>query len=492
MEILDLGARALAEAVQSGALSATAVLEAYWAHIQATEPQVRAFLHLDVERARARALAIDQAPSHLRRTWPLAGVPVAVKDNIVTEGMPTTAGSRILEGWRSPYTATVVARLEAAGAVVLGKTNLDEFAMGSSTEYSAYHPTVNPWDPKRVPGGSSGGSAAAVAAGMAAVALGSDTGGSIRQPAAYCGVVGLKPTYGRVSRYGLIAFASSLDQIGPIARSVEDAALALGVLAGLDPKDATSVPEPVPDYVAAIDELPSAVRIGVPEEYFGEGIDPAVREVVSAALRRMEAQGATLVPIPMPHTAYAIAAYYLIAPAEASSNLARYDGIRFGFRAGAPDLVRLYEETRARGFGVEVKRRILLGTHVLSAGYYDAYYLQAQRVRTLIRGDFERAFQVVDVVATPTTPDLPFPLGSRSEDPLRMYLSDVFTVTANLAGLPAVSVPAGFVDGLPVGLQLIGPAFSEAELLRTARLVERVAPRMRWPWQQGREGAEAR
>jgi aspartyl-tRNA(Asn)/glutamyl-tRNA(Gln) amidotransferase subunit A len=484
MKVLDLGAAGLAAAVRAGEISARQVVEAYLQQIRASEPSVGAYLRLDERGAREQAERIDQASLEERRRWPLAGVPVAVKDNIVIEGMETTAGSKILSGWLPPYTATVVERLVAAGAIILGKTNLDEFAMGSSTEFSAYHPTYNPWDPGRVPGGSSGGSAAAVAAGSALVALGSDTGGSIRQPAAYCGVVGLKPTYGRVSRYGLIAFASSLDQIGPLTRSVEDAALLLEVLAGVDAKDATSVDEPVPPYRQHLDQPLPNLRIGVPAEYFGQGIDPVVEKTVRAALERLAAGGAQLVPLRLPHTPYAIATYYLIAPAEASSNLARYDGIRFGLRQPASDLTQLYEATRAAGFGVEVKRRILLGTHVLSAGYYDAYYLRAEKVRTLIRQDFEQAFAQVDVVATPTTPDLPFPLGSRADDPLRMYLSDVCTVTSNLAGLPAISVPCGWAEGLPVGLQLIGPAFSEDLLLRAARMVEVVTERPRCPWQR--------
>lgn len=484
MNVLELGAAGLAAAVRTGEVSAQEVVEAYLQQIRTSEPAVGAYLRLDEAGAREQAERIDQASWEERRRWPLAGVPVAVKDNIVIEGMETTAGSKILSGWVPPYSATVVERLVAAGAIILGKTNLDEFAMGSSTEFSAYHPTYNPWDPGRVPGGSSGGSAAAVAAGSALAALGSDTGGSIRQPAAYCGVVGLKPTYGRVSRYGLIAFASSLDQIGPLARSVEDAALLLEVLAGVDAKDATSVDEPVPPYRQHLHQPLPGLRIGVPEEYFGEGIDPVVHKTVEASLKRLAAGGAQLVPLRLPHTPYAIATYYLIAPAEASSNLARYDGIRFGLRKPAADLVQLYEATRAAGFGVEVKRRILLGTHVLSAGYYDAYYLRAEKVRTLIRQDFEHAFAQVDVVATPTTPDLPFPLGSRADDPLRMYLSDVCTVTSNLAGLPAISVPCGWAEGLPVGLQLIGPAFSEDLLLRAAQMVEAVTERPRWPWQR--------
>lgn len=481
MALYDRSLRELAGGVRRGDWTARSVTEAYLARIAATEPTVAAYLHVNPDLALSQADAIDALDSSLRQALPLAGVPVAIKDNLTTAQMPTTAGSKILQGFASPYAATVVERLKRSGAVVVGKANLDEFAMGSSTEHSAYHTTRNPWDPNRVPGGSSGGSAAAVAARSATAALGSDTGGSIRQPAAYCGVVGLKPTYGRVSRYGLIAFASSLDQIGPIARSVDDAAEILQQIAGHDPLDATSADVPVPDYLARLHDPLNGLRIGIPKEYFDEGMEPAVRERVEAALEKLGENGATLVPVSLPHTRYAIAAYYLVATAEASSNLSRYDGVRFGLRVPADELGEQYERTRDRGFGFEVKRRILLGTHALSAGYYDAYYLKAQKVRTLIRDDFERAFNEVDLVATPTTPDLAFELGSRSDDPLKMYLTDIYTVTSNLAGLPAISLPVGLARGLPVGMQLIGPAFTEEYLLRAAWMVEQLQERPNWP-----------
>jgi aspartyl-tRNA(Asn)/glutamyl-tRNA(Gln) amidotransferase subunit A len=405
-------------------------------------------------------------------------VPIAIKDNLSTRGVRTTASSRILEWYVPPYDATVVARLEAAGAVIVGKTNCDEFAMGSSNENSAFGPVKNPWALARTPGGSSGGSAAAVAARMVPLALGSDTGGSIRQPAALCGVVGLKPTYGRVSRYGLLAFGSSLDQIGPIARSVDDAALALQVLAGADPADATSAAEPVPDYSAALSGDLRGARIGVPQSMLEQGVDADVSRALTAALDTLQARGATLVDVELPHAKHAIPVYYLVATAEASSNLARYDGVRYGFRADVKGGLRaMYARTREQGFGPEVKRRIMLGTYVLSAGYYEAYYLKAQQVRTLILRDYEQAFSgsaAVDVIAMPTSPTPAFRIGERVEDPLQMYLADVFTVSANLAGLPAVSVPCGFTaDRLPVGLQLTGRRFDEATLLRIADAYER-------------------
>jgi aspartyl-tRNA(Asn)/glutamyl-tRNA(Gln) amidotransferase subunit A len=391
-----------------------------------------------------------------------------VKDVLDLEGLPTTCGSKILAGYRPPFTATVVRRLEEAGAVIVGKTNMDEFAMGSSTERSGFKPTRNPWDLERVPGGSSGGSAAAVAAGMAPLSLGTDTGGSIRQPAALCGIYGLKPTYGRVSRYGLVAFASSLDQIGPFARNVEDLALAVSVLFGPDPRDSTSAQEPVPDLSAALRQGAFGLRVGVPWGFLKEGVDGLTLEAFKASVRALEEAGATTVEVSLPHLPHAIATYYVVATAEASSNLARYDGVRYGRREAAAGLKAMYGETRDHGFGAEVKRRIILGTFVLSSGYYDAYYLRAQKVRTLIRRDFEAAFEACDVVATPTTPTPAFRLGEKTDDPLQMYLADIFTVPANLAGIPGLSVPSGFAGGLPVGLQLLGRPWGEADLLRAA------------------------
>jgi len=393
---------------------------------------------------------------------------------MVIRGVRTTAGSRILFNYKPPYTATVVERLQAAGAIVVGKTNLDEFAMGSSTENSAYGPVKNPWDMTRVPGGSSGGSAVAVAAGMAIGALGSDTGGSIRQPASLCGVVGLKPTYGRVSRYGLIAFGSSLDQIGPLANSVQDAAAILNVIAGRDPNDSTSSDIEVDDYSSAIAGNVRGLRVGVPREYYGEGLDPEVKETIEAAIKKFEELGAKIVDVSLPHTEYAVPVYYLIATAEASSNLARYDGVRYGFRAEeAGNLKEMYSRTRDQGFGAEVKRRIMLGTYALSAGYYDAYYGKAQKVRSLIERDFRNAFTSCDVIATPTAPTPAFKLGEKTDNPLEMYLSDIYTITANLAGVPGISLPCGFSSkGLPIGIQLIGRQFDEATLLRAAHNLE--------------------
>lgn len=471
--------REIRDAVQNGSRSAVSVCEDALARIERLNPLLNAFNTVTAERALSRAAAVDANPERAR--LPLAGVPVAVKDNLCTKGTLTTASSRMLEDFVPPYDATAVARLEAAGAIVVGKTNCDEFAMGSSNENSAFGPVRNPWRTDRIPGGSSGGSAVAVAAGLSALALGSDTGGSIRQPAALCGVVGVKPTYGRVSRYGLLAFASSLDQVGPFTRTVEDAAIAMAVLAGVDPADATSVPEPVPDFTTAMDGRSIAsLRIGVPRTLLRQGVDRAVSSAFADALTVFEKAGATLVDIELPHASAAIPVYYLVATAEASSNLARYDGVRFGFRApsaaGAPadDLRTMYGRTRELGFGTEVKRRILLGTYVLSAGYYDAYYLKALQVRTLIQRDYQNAFEQVDVVAMPTSPTPAFPLGERDSDPLRMYLGDVFTVSANLAGLPAVSVPCGFTEeDLPIGMQLTGRAFDETTLLAAARGYER-------------------
>jgi len=464
----------LRDAIDAGRVSSRGLVERSLARARALEP-LRAFIRLRADAALADADRADarRAAGHSR--GPLDGIPVAIKDNLVKRGEPTTCASRILEGYVSPYDATAVAKLEAAGAVVVGTTNLDEFAMGSSTENSARGPTRNPWDAARSPGGSSGGSAAAVAAGVVPLALGSDTGGSIRQPASFCGVVGVKPTYGRVSRWGLVAFASSLDQVGVFARSAADAARGLDALCGHDPLDSTSLPEPAPDLAAALTGDVSGLVVGLPREYFTpDGADPAVLDAVRAAVGELEAAGAKLREVSLPHTRYAIAAYYLIANAEASSNLARYDGVRYGHRAvGARGLTDMYLRSRSEGFGVEVKRRIVLGTYVLSAGYYDAYYRKAQQVRTLLRRDFEQAFEGCDVIATPTSPEVAFELGSRADDPLRMYLSDVYTVSANLAGLPGASLPCGAAHGLPIGLQLLAPPLDEATLLRVADAYQR-------------------
>jgi aspartyl-tRNA(Asn)/glutamyl-tRNA(Gln) amidotransferase subunit A len=461
------------DAVASGEISAVEICEASLAAIDADHRDLHAFVHVDAEQARARAAAIDAG--HDR--GPLAGVPMAIKDNICTRGLPTTASSKVLAGYTPPYDATVIDRLLRAGAVLMGKTNCDEFAMGSSTENSALGPTRNPWDRDRTPGGSSGGSAAAVCAAAVPAAVGSDTGGSVRQPAAFCGLVGLKPTYGRVSRYGLLAFASSLDQIGPLTRTVRDAALVTAVIAGADPADATAVSAPVPDLVAGLTGDVRGVRIGVPGRLFDDGVAPDVSRLFNDALERLEQMGAIVAPVELPHARAAVPVYYLVATAEASSNLARYDGVRYGHRTTHADSLRaMYNRTRDEGFGPEVKRRIMLGTYVLSAGYYDAYYRKAQQVRTLIRGDYDAAFARVDVVAMPTSPTPPFRLGEKVDDPLQMYLADVFTVSANLTGLPALSVPCGFTpDGLPVGLQLTGRMFDEAMLLRVADAYEQEA-----------------
>jgi aspartyl-tRNA(Asn)/glutamyl-tRNA(Gln) amidotransferase subunit A len=471
-ELCRLGAAEIARLVTSREVSAEEMARAHLARLREVEPAIAAFLHVDEEDALARARRVDGALSNAD-PGPLAGVPVAVKDALHVEGLPTTCGSRILEGYVPPFTATAVKRLEQAGAVVIGKTNMDEFAMGSSTENSAYKATRNPWDLERVPGGSSGGSAAAVAADVAPLALGSDTGGSIRQPAALCGVVGLKPSYGRVSRHGLVAFASSLDQVGPLARTVEDAALASTVLFGRDPRDATSAATPVGGLMAALAEPLAGTRIGVPWSFLERGVDADLLSAFREALRALEADGARVVDVELPNARHAIATYYIVATAEASSNLARYDGVRYGLRVRAPGLRRMYGETRDRGLGAEVKRRIVLGTFVLSSGYYDAYYLRAQKVRMLIRRDFEAAFASCDVVATPTTPTPAFRLGEKTAEPLQMYLADVFTVPANLAGLPGLSVPCGLVRGLPVGLQLTGPPFAEAALFRAGHAFQR-------------------
>ena len=483
-------ASSIRDDVRSGHRSAVEVCRHYLDRIAESEERWNALTAVFRDEALARAAEVDRRRNEWRDR-PLLGVPITVKDVICTRGQPTTAASRILAGFRPPYDATVAARLREAGAIVVGKTNCDEFAMGSSTEHSAYGPSRNPWDPERTPGGSSGGAAAAVAAGLAPVAIGSDTGGSIRQPAAFCGIAGLKPTYGRVSRYGLLAFASSLDQIGPLTRTVADTALVLGVLAGHDPRDATSVDAPVDDYTAALTGDAAGLRVGVARALLRQGdagIDSEVLAAFDKALAALAAAGASLVDVELPHAEHAVPVYYLVAPAEASSNLARYDGVRFGARAavaaeggdgaGSP-LAAMYDRTRDAGFGAEVKRRIMLGTYALSAGYYDAYYRRAQRVRSLIRRDYDRAFDAagpgVDVIAMPTTPAPAFRLGEHLQDPLAMYLGDVFTVSANLTGLPAISVPAGLTAArLPIGLQLVGRAFGESTLLRLAHAYERV------------------
>jgi aspartyl-tRNA(Asn)/glutamyl-tRNA(Gln) amidotransferase subunit A len=464
----------IAKAIRGKQRSAREVTRAFLDRIERHDGRLGAYLFVDAAGALTQADAVDAAIARGDDPGPLAGVPVALKDLFVTRGVATTAGSKILAGWIPPYDGTAVARLRKAGAVCLGKLNLDEFAMGSSNEHAAFHPCRNPWDLERVPGGSSGGSAAAVAAGLAAATLGTDTGGSIRQPASLSGVVGVKPTYGRVSRYGVVAFASSLDQVGPFARTVEDAALVLGAIAGHDPLDATSIDAPVPDYVAAARADLAGLTVGLPDEYFVAGIDPEVERAVREAVAELEKQGARVERISLPHTKHAVATYYLIATAEASSNLARYDGARYGLRGSDASLAEMYTATRGAGFGTEVKRRILLGTYVLRSGYYDAYYRKAQEVRALIKRDFDEALKKVDVIATPTSPTAAFRLGEKTADPLAMYLADIFTISCNLAGIPGLVVPCGFTGGgLPIGLQLLGRPLDEATLFRAAGAYER-------------------
>ena len=469
----DLSLRDAAARVRRRETSSVELVRATLDRIAAVEPAVGAFLTVTEAEALAAAAAIDRRIAAGEDPGPLAGVPVGIKDIICTAGIRTTAGSRILERFVPAYDATVTARLKRAGAVIVGKLNCDEFAMGSSTENSALGTTRNPWDGNRVPGGSSGGSGAAVAAGECHAALGTDTGGSVRLPAAFCGVVGLKPTYGRVSRYGVIAYASSLDQVGPLARDVADTALMLEAIAGHDPADSTASPRPVPSYLAALEQGVRGLRLGLPREYFVEGMQPEVEAGVRAAVRELERLGAIVEPVSLPHTEYAIATYYLIATAEASSNLARYDGIRYGLRVPADSLGAMYEASRAAGFGTEVKRRIMLGTYALSAGYYDAYYLKAQQVRTLIRRDFEQVFQRCEALVTPVAPTTAFRLGEKIADPLTMYLSDIFTISVNLAGLPGLALPCGFdASGLPIGLQVIGRPFDEETVLRIGAAYE--------------------
>jgi aspartyl-tRNA(Asn)/glutamyl-tRNA(Gln) amidotransferase subunit A len=470
----DLTRLTIAEArraLDGGEISSRDLTEAYLDRIDAIEADIHAYLHVMGDVARAQADAADARIAAGDAT-PMTGIPVGLKDILSTTDAPTTAASKILEGYVPPYDATVVRRLREQGAVFLGKTNTDEFAMGSSTENSAFGPTHNPWNLDRVPGGSSGGSAAAVASREALVSLGSDTGGSIRQPAGFCGVVGLKPSYGRVSRFGLFAFASSLDQIGPFARTVEDAAIMLGAIAGHDPRESTSVPAPVPSYVNGLRTDLKGVRVGIAKQYRVDGMEPGVTAAVDAATAHLEALGADLVDVDLPHTDYALATYYITAPAEASANLSRYDGVKYGLRLEESTLQETYWKTRGEGFGAEVKRRIMLGTYALSSGYYDAYYVKAQQVRTLIKQDFDRAFADVDVIACPTSPTVAFPIGARADDPYQMYLADVFTIPANMAGIPGIAVPCGFSDGLPVSLQLLGKAFDETTLLGVAHAYE--------------------
>ncbi len=477
MELYELTIHELQAKLRAGETTAAEVTASVFRRIDAVEKDVRAYISLMRKSALAEAA---RAEEQLRKVeaGPLAGIPIALKDITCTKGYRTTCGSRVLDNFIPPYDATVVEKLRAAGAVFTGKTNMDEFAMGSSTETSHYGTTRNPWDLGRIPGGSSGGSAAAVAAGECIASLGSDTGGSIRQPAALCGVVGLKPTYGRVSRYGLIAFASSLDQIGPFTKDVEDCAIVMNVIAGYDPAESTSVPAEVPDYRGFLGRGVEGWTVGIPQEYFVAGIDPEVEAAVRRTITLLEGAGARCVEISLPHTRYCLAVYYIIAPAEACSNLARYDGVRFGFRAeGSRDLIDLYKKSRSAGFGAEVKRRIMLGTYALSSGYYDAYYKKASQVRALIKRDFDTAFASCDAILTPTTPTPAFKIGEKTDDPMQMYLSDIFTISANLAGIPGISVPCGFsAAGLPIGVQFLAGHFQEGRLIQIASAFEKLAP----------------
>jgi aspartyl-tRNA(Asn)/glutamyl-tRNA(Gln) amidotransferase subunit A len=483
-EIVKLSLTVVRDKLAGKEIKAEEAVAACLARIEATEPKLQAILHLDAEAAIAQAKALDTAgPDPEKRLW---GVPVLIKDAICVKDAPTTCASKILENFVPFYDATCIAKLKDAGAIILGKANMDEFAMGSSTENSAYQITANPWDTAKVPGGSSGGSAAAVAAGHCFAALGTDTGGSIRQPAAFCGTVGIKPTYGRVSRYGLVAYGSSLDQIGPLARTADDAAAMLTVISGHDPRDSTSAPRDVPDFEALLSGATdlSGLTIGLPDEYWGEGVDDEVREACRQAVDAAKTLGATVVPVSLPHTPYAVATYYIVAMAEASSNLARFDGVRYGYRAPeATSLEELYDLSRSKAFGPEVQRRIVIGTYVLSAGYYDAYYRKAAQVRQLIRQDFLNAFATCDVICGPTSPFAAFPIGKMTDDPLQMYLSDIFTISLNLAGLPGLSMPVGLGkdSGMPIGMQLFGPAFEEASILRTAKVLGRALPHLPEP-----------
>lgn len=473
-ELYELTITEARRRLDAGDITSVQLTEAVLERIAAVDSQVRAYLVISDDLAMRQARAADARRRAGNATGPLDGIPLAIKDVINVQGLTTTCGSKIIENFVPPYDSTAVARLKDAGAVLLGKTNCDEFAMGSSTERSAFFVTHNPWDLERVPGGSSGGSAAAVAAGAALGALGTDTGGSIRQPASLCGVTGLKPTYGRVSRYGLVAFGSSLDQIGPFAWTAHDCALILGAIAGADPHDSTAAPQPVPDYVAGLNGDVRGLRVGVPKEYFVEGLEVGVEAAVRDALELLRANGAEIVDVSLPHTKYALPVYYIIAPAEASANLARYDGVRYGVKQAGDSYWDELERTRGSGFGAEVRRRIMLGTYALSAGYYDAYYKRAQQVRTLIRRDFEQAFAQVDILAAPTSPTVAFKIGEKTDDPLAMYLEDVCTLPINLAGMPGLVVPCGFSAGLPVGLQLIGRPFDEGTLLRAGDAYQRM------------------
>lgn len=477
MRLCEMNAEQIARFVRRGELSPMEVVDDALARMDETEPRIHAFISPMHDEARKQAAMVADRLASGEENLPLAGVPVALKDNICTKGTQTTCGSKILAGFSPPYDATVVEKLQAAGAIIIGKSNMDEFAMGSSTENSGFFTSKNPCDPARVPGGSSGGSAAAVRAGSAALGLGSETGGSVRQPASFCGLVGLKPTYGRVSRYGLVAFASSLDQIGPFARNISDCALITGAIAGHDPHDSTSLNEPVPDYLAGLTGDIRGLRVGVPKEYFVAGIDPGVEKSVARAVDILRQAGAQVRETSLPHTDYSLAAYYIIAPAEASSNLARFDGVRFGWRSSrSENVLEMYCNTRDEGFGPEVKRRIMIGTYALSSGYYDAYYLRALKVRRLVREDFDRAFGEFDILLTPTTPTGAFQVGERANDPLAMYMSDICTTTANLAGIPAISIPCGFVGDpkrpLPVGVQLLAGALREDLLFKVGAVLE--------------------
>ncbi len=481
--LTDITIHELHELLTRGDVSSVEVTKAYLDRIAEVDPKVRAYITVTGEQALKQAEEADKRLREGRDVTPLTGIPLGIKDNMCTRGVRTTCASKILENFVPPYTATVLEKIEEQGAVMLGKLNMDEFAMGSSTENSAFFPTHNPWDPERIPGGSSGGSAAAAAARMCAGALGSDTGGSIRQPASHCGVVGMKPTYGRVSRFGLVAFASSLDQIGPLTRDVTDCALLLNAIAGYDSKDSTSVNREVPNYTRSLEKGLEGYTIGLPEEYFVEGLDPEVESLVKNAISRLEEQGASVVKVSVPHTKYAVACYYIIATAEASSNLARYDGVKYGYRVkGYKNLMEMYKKSRSEGFGVEVKRRIMIGTYALSAGYYDAYYKKASQVRTLITRDFMKAFDKCDVLAAPVAPTPAFKIGEKVNDPLQMYLSDIFTISTNLAGIPGVSIPCGLTGkGLPVGLQLMASHFEEEKALRVAYNLEQSLGRQNWP-----------